>query len=397
MLMFQDDISHDSSSLLDARVTNYKMDMIMKTKQLELNRDKTVLVVMGRKEQKEQVAKELLQNPLMCGTFKMKEVEAEKWLGDYISSGGLGASVLATVEAREGKVKGACLEVAAIVEDWRAQVAGGFESGLMLWETCCLPSLLHNAGTWVEMPATALKKLNSLQGWFLRLLLRQGPGVPSCSLLWESCLWDMELHVWLAKLMMIMHIRGLKEDSLAKQVWREQRLMAWPGLAQECDTIAEKLSIENANETLMSKKEYRASVTRACDAENERRLRQEMEGKEKCKRIRLDDYGRKEYFSEKTPSQTREMFATRLSMHPWAGNFSNDRRFARTGWLCRCGGSVEREEHVVTSCPMYADLRGSWGDLGEDANLAGFFREALARRDEYDREEKKKEQEKQNE
>ena len=162
-IMFQDDISHDSSSLLDARVTNYKMDMIMKTKQLELNKDKTVLVVMGRKEQKEQVAKELLLNPLKCGDFVMKEVEAEKWLGDYISSGGLGASVLATVEAREGKVKGACLEVAAIVEDWRAQVAGGFESGLMLWETCCLPSLLHNAGTWVEMPAAALKKLNSLQ------------------------------------------------------------------------------------------------------------------------------------------------------------------------------------------------------------------------------------------
>ena len=113
----------------------------------------------------------------------MQEVEAEKWLGDLILLGGLGASVLATVEAREGKVKGACLKVAAIIEDWRAQVVGGFESGLMLWETCCLPSLLHNAGTWVE---AALKKLQSLQGWFLHLLLRQGPGVPSSSLLWET-------------------------------------------------------------------------------------------------------------------------------------------------------------------------------------------------------------------
>ena len=248
-ILFQDDISHDSTSLLDARVANFKLDMVMKTKQLSLNRDKTVLVVLGKKEQKEQITKELLLNPLMCGSFEMKEVESEKWLGDYISSGGLGASVLATIEAREGKVKGACMEVAAIIEDWRAQVAGGFESGLMLWETCCLPSLLHNAGTWVEMPAAAVKKLNSLQGWFLRLLLRQGPGVPSSSLLWESSCLDMELRVWLAKVMMILHIRGLKEDSLARQVWKEQRLMAWLGLALECDIIAEKLSIENANET----------------------------------------------------------------------------------------------------------------------------------------------------
>ena len=58
--------------------------------------------------------------------------------------------------------------------------------------------------------------------------------------------------------------------------------------------------------------------------------------------------------------------------------------------MCRCGGSVELQEHVVTSCPMYMDLRDKHGDLREDANLAGFFREALARRDEYDRKEKEK-------
>jgi hypothetical protein len=203
----------------------------------------------------------------------------------------------------------------------------------------------------------------------------------------------MELRVWLAKVMMILHIRGLQEDSLARQVWKEQRLMAWPGLALECDVIAEKLSIENANETQMSKKEYRAHVTEACHAENERRLREDMRGKEKCSRIEQDSYGRKDYFCCKTPSQTREMFATQVFMQPWAGNFSNDRRFARTGWMCRCGGSVELQEHVVTTCPMYHDLREKFGDMEEDENLAFFFKEALARRDSYDKEQKEKKDE----
>ena len=84
------------------------------------------------------------------------------------------------------------------------------------------------------------------------------------------------------------------------------------------------------------------------------------------------------------------MFATRLSMQPWAGNVSNDRRFARTGWWCRCGGSVELQEHVVTTCPMYHDLREKYGDLGNDSNLAAFFKEALARRDTHDKEQKEK-------
>ena len=42
----------------------------MKFKQLCLNKDKTVLVVIGRMEQKEQVTQELLLNPLMCGSFE---------------------------------------------------------------------------------------------------------------------------------------------------------------------------------------------------------------------------------------------------------------------------------------------------------------------------------------
>ena len=51
-ILFQDDISYDSNSLLDARVTNIKMDMVMKSKQLSLNRDKSVLVVMGKRSKR---------------------------------------------------------------------------------------------------------------------------------------------------------------------------------------------------------------------------------------------------------------------------------------------------------------------------------------------------------
>ena len=259
----------------------------------------------------------------------------------------------------------------------------------MLWETCCLPSLLHNCGTWVEMPATATKKLNSIQTWFLRLLLRQGPGAPTSSLLWETAMLDMELRVWLEKLMMILHIRGLKEDSHAKKVWKEQRAFMWPGLAKECEEICKELKVEDANITERGKGEYRNYVLKACHQKNEERLRKEMETKEKCEKIRNELYGRKGYFQHKTPHQTREMYATRVSMQPWAGNFSHDRRFARTGWMCRCGDSLELQQHVVTSCPMYGDLRMKCGDLSEDNNLAAFFKEALARREEYDKEQEK--------
>ena len=51
-----------------------------------------------------------------------------------------------------------------------------------------------------------LKKLNSLQQWFVRLILQVGPGAPLAALTWETGLLDMKLRIYKEKLLMIMHI-----------------------------------------------------------------------------------------------------------------------------------------------------------------------------------------------
>ena len=99
-------------------------------KRLTLNRDKSACLVRGSKIQKEKVKKELEEKPLMCGDVIIKMVVSDKWLGDYLHSGGLVESVLETTRQREGKVKGAALEIADIVDDWRARTVGGIMTGL---------------------------------------------------------------------------------------------------------------------------------------------------------------------------------------------------------------------------------------------------------------------------
>ena len=122
---------------------------------------------------------------------------------------------------------------------------------------------------------------------------------------------------------------------------------------------------------------------------NEARLRKQMEGKQKCAKILCDEYGQKEYFNFKTPSQVRMYFSTRVSMLPIAGNFSRDNRFRRTDWLCRCGAR-EQEEHIRSHCELYRDIREKYGCLDDDEKLVAFFGEVLKRRD--DLEEKEKEE-----
>ena len=133
--------------------------------------------------------------PLICGNFETKEKPEERWLGQIISSAGLAASVAQTVAAKESKIKGACLELSVIVNDWRAKTVGGMETALMLWEACCIPSMLHG----VEINKATEKKLNALQNWFVCLTLRIGQGSPLISLLWDFSLLDMSLGIWREK------------------------------------------------------------------------------------------------------------------------------------------------------------------------------------------------------
>ena len=146
-MMWLDDVINGAEDLGEARRVNERINMLLKQRGLSLNQDKSVCLIIGSKLQKKKATQELHENPLMCGSFETKEKQQDKWLGQIISSIGLSDSVAKTVEDKEGKIRGACLEIGIIIDDWRARDLGGMETALMLWETCCVPSLLHGAGT----------------------------------------------------------------------------------------------------------------------------------------------------------------------------------------------------------------------------------------------------------
>ena len=64
----------------------------------------------------------------------------------------------------------------------------------------------------------------------------------------------------------------------------------------------------------------------------------------------------------------------------FAGNYSNDKQFSKSNWLCRCG---EREQEVhLAKCQVYSDISARYADLEEeDSQLVTFLREVLQRRD----------------
>ena len=85
----------------------------------------------------------------------------------------------------------------------------------------------------------------------------------------------------------------------------------------------------------------------------------------------------------------RQMFKTRYGMLPFAGNYSHDKRFYRTDWLCRCGRAKEEEQHILSgNCVVYGEIRAAYHNFNDDEQLVKFFNEVLAMRDKLEEEDK---------
>ena len=225
-------------------------------------------------------------------------------------------------------------------------------------------------------------------------MLQVGPGAPLAALGWETGVMDMGLRVAKEKVLMVLHLRQLGEDTLAGSIYREQVARGWPGLAQEVKDICTELKIEDANTTGMLKEDFKSILNLACMSANEQILRKLAQNKSKCSTILKEVCGKKKYMENMKIQEVRKCFKARTMMLPFAGNYAADRRYAKSGWLCRCGVREEEEHIRAGRCPLYRDIWAEYDDLQDTDNLVSFLTRVLDRREqveELDREEKEQE------
>ena len=153
----------------------------------------------------------------MFDNFQMKEKNKEKWLGETLSNGGVAQSAQSTITERSGRAKGASIEVKAIIEDFRMQCVGGIIAAFDIWEMAILQGLLNNAETCTEITSDAVKDLEKIQYFFLRMVLDTPKTTPKVALLWETGMLSMEGRVIKRKLRFINHL-NCSEGSLANKI-----------------------------------------------------------------------------------------------------------------------------------------------------------------------------------
>ena len=244
-MILQDDLARLCSSTESARAAIKRIETVMKLKQLTLNVDKSSYIVCKNSSQSKNIKDDLLLNPLTYDGLPMKEKLCEKYLGDMLSGEGLSASIRATISERHGRIYTAILEAKTILEDYRANRAGGVSVGIMLWEMAILPSLLNNSETWVNIDEDSLKKLENLQNTMLRIIFSTPTSTPKAALLWDTGVLPMEQQIEQKKLLFLHHLSTLPEETLANQIYSQQKENHFPGLVSECSNLVEKYYLLN--------------------------------------------------------------------------------------------------------------------------------------------------------
>ena len=125
------------------------------------------------------------QKSLTIDGSEVKVKSEDKYLGDYLHTGGLAKSVEVTVNKRYGVCLNEVLELKSVLDDFRMQSLGGIKVGIEIFNLAILPKLIYNSETWIEMNEKAIKRLDNLQNIFMRCVLSVPNSTPMAALNWD--------------------------------------------------------------------------------------------------------------------------------------------------------------------------------------------------------------------
>ena len=169
---------------------------------------------------------------------------------------------------------------------------------------------------------------------------------------------------------MIMAIKEMGPNFLARKVYKEQLRQGFPGLAQEVTMICREVGLDDGNLSTLTKGQVSTAIREHHKEEMVREMGKKMED------LVDSEMGKvKEYMLNNNIADSRTMFRYRTKMLELKENMKG--RYGRDNLSCEaCSiGDVESQSHVLR-CTAYDGIREGL-DLNNDRDLVTFFREVM--------------------
>ena len=263
-------------------------------------------------------------------------------------------------------------------------MTGGIKSGLLLWNSCVIPSLLKNCSTWMDMKKHDVKRVERVQNLFMNVLLNVY-NCPIPLMMLDLDLLKIPLYLLKEKLLLYHHISCLSEKAVARKILEIQKCLQFGGLHEE--VLPFLIENEIVEVTEYSKKEWKKLVKKKIKEMNRKSL---LEDSEKYKKIdefslAIEEEGVKEYFSQLTLEESRLKFRDRASCLRTckrqfsSERFSNHSKNLKTLFLCEnCPPGSEKVDVPSHwhSCPGLEIFKFQ-RDLSQDSGLLSFYQDII--------------------
>ena len=125
----------------------------------------------------------------------------------------------------------------ALCDDYRMQVVGGILGALDIYNTCIVHSLLNNCSVCVDIQEKSVKQLDALQSMFVKTLLHLPDSTSALDLRAIMGMLRLQWRIWDEKLLLVLAIRRMEEQTLARDIFEQQLAEGLPGLTEEAARI----------------------------------------------------------------------------------------------------------------------------------------------------------------
>ena len=340
-LVFQDDICKMSDELKDSREGCDKIDEMLKKKLLSVNYDKSKYLVIGNAKFKNKIEQEIALNPITMGGEIIKRTQKELYLGDYIHEDGCEASIAETIKRRTASLINKCEEIIQISESSIMAGLGTSTTAFRLYEAIIIPSLLHNAASWIGITDNNIKELQNFQNKFIRKVMRLPISTPKAILEWDTKLMNMKCRIWRMKIIKLQRLMKKDNNYITKQAIEQEKVLGFKGLYHECKAACEELGMPDLLDMNVSKHQ----IKQICMEKSRTECKQNMlEGKKV--RDRVDEDSNKSYLDYMTLQESRIWI--RIRARSIKGVKYNNKSSFKDSLNCRfCTEDIhETQEHL---------------------------------------------------
>ena len=267
-IIFQDDIGKLNDNLEDARSGSKLIDNTLKRKLLSVNYDKSKYIIFGNKRQRDKALAELKTNPITMGGTLLENTSVEKYLGDLIHEGGCEKSITATIEERIKTNKKKVDDIVQLADSTVMNMTGNSLPAFKLFEATVIPSLLHNAESWISLNNNHIEELQKFQDKFIRKVLRLPDSTPKAILNWDVGLLPMKYRIAQKKLLFFNKLKLKNNDNLCKRVVFNELEKGIKGLGYECTNLCQELGLPNIATTTITKGDIKRAIAKKKGEEN---------------------------------------------------------------------------------------------------------------------------------